>query len=264
MKNRSAKRRLKNRSRRKERHHQSMLNPNSDIDPLSSHSSRRNRVGHIYAALGIACLGFFAIIQYVFVYQPYDSMASNARPLQSQTANLGKTYEANRNEQVKANTESKNSEKNKLPVAGPSEFHKQVLTIVKDTPMEKMVTEIAKRDRAVAAYIVGIAMKESKFGKYSPKKNGKECFNYWGYRGKENTTQSGYSCFNSPQHAIKVVGDRIESMLGKGSRTPAQMISWKCGSSCAGHSNESVQKWIADVSINYYKLNPHKQIAKSK
>jgi hypothetical protein len=33
--------------------------------------------------------------------------------------------------------------------------------------MEKMTEEIAKRDQPVAALLVAIAMKESKFGKYS-------------------------------------------------------------------------------------------------
>lgn len=133
---------------------------------------------------------------------------------------------------------------------------KQVVAIIKDTPMEKMSKDIAKQDRAVAAYIVGIAMKESKFGKFSPKKNGADCYNYWGYRGKENPTKSGYSCFNSPSHAVSVVGGKIATMLTKGSKNPAQMISWKCGRSCAGHDPVAVQKWIDDVAINYYKLNP--------
>ena len=70
------------------------------------------------------------------------------------------------------------------------------MPIIKGTPMEKMSDYIVKRDKPVAAFLVGIAMKESKFGKYAPKKDGADCFNYWGYRGKENTTKSGYSCFD--------------------------------------------------------------------
>lgn len=143
-----------------------------------------------------------------------------------------------------------------------SELHKQIIAIVKNTPMERMANDIAKRDRAVAAFIVGIGMKESKFGIYSPKKNGVECYNYWGYRGKENTTDSGYSCFDSPSHAVKVVGNRIERIVKQGAKNPAQMISWKCGSTCAGHSKESVDKWIQDVAIHYYGLNPSVQVAR--
>lgn len=152
----------------------------------------------------------------------------------------------------------------KIKINIDEQLHKDVTKIVKNTPMEAMVNEIAQGDRAVAAYLVGIAMKESKFGKFSPKKEGVECYNYWGYRGKENTTKSGYSCFSSPKQAISVVGGKIASMLKYGSRTPAQMISWKCGSTCAGHNPESVRKWIADVEINYYKLNPGRIVAKNK
>lgn len=144
----------------------------------------------------------------------------------------------------------------------PSELHQQLSKIIKDAPMSEMIGDIAKKDRAVAAYLVGIAMKESKYGTYAPKKDGADCYNYWGYRGKENTTKSGYSCFDSPAHAVAVVGGKIESMLKYGPRTPAQMISWKCGSTCAGHDPASVTKWIADVSINYYLINPDKKFAK--
>jgi hypothetical protein len=133
--------------------------------------------------------------------------------------------------------------------------------------MEEMIEEISNKEKIVAGFIVGIAMKESKFGIYSPKKNGRNCFNYWGYRGKENPTKSGYSCFNSPSQAVGVVSKRIESMVDNGAKNPSQMIAWKCGSSCAGHSAESVSKWIADVGIHFYQINKAsaaEQIAKSK
>lgn len=144
-------------------------------------------------------------------------------------------------------------------------LRKDVISIIKNTPMEKMADDISKKDRAVAAFLVGIAMKESKFGKFSPKNaKGRDCYNYWGYRGKENTTKSGYSCFESPSHAIEVVGGKIDSIVKRGVKTPAAMISWKCGSTCAGHDPESVKKWISDVAINYYRLNPRKEIAEKK
>jgi hypothetical protein len=142
------------------------------------------------------------------------------------------------------------------------DLNKKISPIIDGTPMSAMKDEILKRDKPVAAFLVGIAMKESKFGRYSPKKNGEDCFNYWGYRGRENTTASGYSCFDSPEHAIKVVGDRIESMVKRGANTPAEMISWKCGSSCAGHDPASVKKWITDVGIHYYQINSEIEIAK--
>ncbi len=130
----------------------------------------------------------------------------------------------------------------------------EIEKIIKNTPMMAMLDYIMERDPEVATFLVSIAMKESKFGIYSPKKDGKDCFNYWGYRGRENQTKSGYSCFDSPEHAIKVVGDRIESFISRGLDTPAELIIWKCGYSCAGHSPESVDKWIADVDINFRRL----------
>lgn len=122
-------------------------------------------------------------------------------------------------------------------------------------PMAKMIPSLGKRKGEVALYLVAIAKKESDWGKHSPKKSGKECYNYWGYRGGYNETQSGYSCFDSPEQAVRVVGDRIEKLLGQRLNTPEKMIVWKCGSTCAGHDPAGVRKWISDVSLYYKKLN---------
>jgi hypothetical protein len=130
-----------------------------------------------------------------------------------------------------------------------------VTAIVKNTPMSAMVEAISQKSRPVAAFIVGIAMKESKFGVYSPKLAGRDCYNYWGFKGGGKTTSGGYSCFGSPEQAVDAVGGKIEKMVAKGVRTPAQAISWKCGSSCAGHGAENVRKWISDVAINFNKIN---------
>jgi hypothetical protein len=136
------------------------------------------------------------------------------------------------------------------------DFRQEIMRYIKGKPMEDMAPHIAKQPRTVAAFIVGIAMKESKFGVYAPHDaNGNDCHNYWGYRGPENTTASGYSCFTSPEHAIQVVGKKIGKLVAGGISNPAEMISWKCGSTCAGHGEENVRKWIADVGINFYKLN---------
>lgn len=136
------------------------------------------------------------------------------------------------------------------------EFEKEILKYIKGRPMEAMAPYIAREDRKVAAFLVGIAMKESKFGVYAPHSGtGRDCFNYWGYRGRENTTASGYSCFNSPEHAVQVVGKKIATLVDRGISNPAEMISWKCGSSCAGHGAENVRKWIADVGIYFSKIN---------
>ncbi|MFA5872099.1 MAG: hypothetical protein WC858_05285 [Parcubacteria group bacterium] len=134
------------------------------------------------------------------------------------------------------------------------ELKTSVAAIVKNTPMAAMIDPIAEKSRTVAAFIVGIAMKESKFGVYSPKKGGHDCYNYWGFKGGGSTVAGGYTCFASPDDAVDAVGKRIEKMIAKGVRTPAQAISWKCGSSCAGHDPGGVSKWISDVGINFYKI----------
>lgn len=128
--------------------------------------------------------------------------------------------------------------------------------LVKDQPMEAMAGEVAKRDMNTAAYLVAIAKKESNLGKFSPQKDGRDCFNYWGFRGTYNQTISGYSCFDSPEQAVAVVGDRIQylTQLQK-LDTPKKMIVWKCGASCAGHGDGNVRKWISDVDYYFDKIN---------
>ena len=124
--------------------------------------------------------------------------------------------------------------------------------LTKGHPIETMASEIAKKDKIVAAFLVGIAKKESDWGKHSPKKNGKDCFNYWGYKGNYNLTDSGYSCFDSPDQAVKVVGGRIEELISQRINTPERMVVWKCGRTCAGHDPAGVKKWISDVSSYFY------------
>ncbi|MDP1845135.1 MAG: hypothetical protein Q8L09_00120 [Candidatus Moranbacteria bacterium] len=146
-------------------------------------------------------------------------------------------------------------ENNKGGESDDNGLKEDVAAIVKNTPMAAMAEAISQKSRPVAAFIVGIAMKESKFGVYSPKLAGRDCFNYWGFKGGGKTTSGGYSCFSSPDEAVNAVGNKIEKMVAKGVRSPAQAISWKCGSSCAGHGQANVQKWISDVGINFYKIN---------
>lgn len=130
-----------------------------------------------------------------------------------------------------------------------------VSDIVENTPMAAMIDPIADCDRTVAAFIVGIAMKESKFGVYAPHIAGRDCYNYWGLKAGGKTVSGGYTCFSTPEDAVETVAKNIERMVAKGVRTPAQAISWKCGSSCAGHDAAGVRKWIADVAINFNKIN---------
>jgi len=131
----------------------------------------------------------------------------------------------------------------------------KMLTLVCGYPIEAMVDRLAEKSAKVSAFVVAIAKKESDWGKHVPTKDGRDCFNYWGYRGTYNQTDSGYSCFDNPQQAVDVVSDRIASLIEKKIDTPEKMVVWKCGSSCAGHDPAGVAKWIADVRNYKSKLN---------
>lgn len=121
-------------------------------------------------------------------------------------------------------------------------------------PIEPMIQYIVKRDKKVASYVLAIAKKESNLGVHSPKKDGKECFNYWGYRGEYNKTDSGYSCFDSRRQAVAVVSDRIEDLIEKEYDTPREMAVWKCGYNCSWDDPANVDKWVDDVGYYYEKI----------
>lgn len=124
-------------------------------------------------------------------------------------------------------------------------------------PIEVMIPAILRYESDIAGLIVGIAKKESNWGKRVPRMHGEECFNFWGYRasGSLGLTPDGYGCFATPEEAVQVIGDRLVKLvqLRSGSE-PHRMIVWKCGSSCAGHSDYSVDKWISDVALYYEKI----------
>lgn len=129
--------------------------------------------------------------------------------------------------------------------------------ITKNHPIEEMAPFIANYDKRIAALIVGIAKKESNWGFHSPSKNGRTCYNYWGYKGQGSRgVAMGYGCFDSPKEAVDAIGGRIDELVNKKKiDTPQKMVVWKCGSSCAGHDPSGVRKWISDVSIYFNKIN---------
>jgi hypothetical protein len=132
-----------------------------------------------------------------------------------------------------------------------TQLENKIGTMVSGYPIEKMVPYISRQDKKTAAFLVGVAKKESNWGVYSPKKEGKECYNYWGYRGTYNQTLSGYSCFDSPKQAIQVVGRRIQELVNQEVDTPNEMVVWKCGWDKNCHATSSAKKWISDVEIYY-------------
>lgn len=124
-------------------------------------------------------------------------------------------------------------------------------------PLEIMAPAISQYDRKVAALIVGIAKKESNWGKRVPRSpDGQDCFNYWGYKGAGTRGMAmGHGCFGSPEEAVQAVGNRLTKLVElRQTSEPKNMIIWKCGSSCATHSKESVSKWISDVDLYYRKI----------
>lgn len=132
----------------------------------------------------------------------------------------------------------------------------QIRDLVSGYPIEAMVPAIAKFDRHIAALLVGIAKKESDWGNHAPSLAGEDCRNYWGLKGSGSRgTSMGYACFGSPEEAAKATGDRIAELVDKRRTSdPGQLIAWKCGSSCEGHSPESVRNWISNVRLYYDRI----------
>lgn len=141
--------------------------------------------------------------------------------------------------------------------ASEESFAKELREMVKGYPIEDMVPYIAQKDRTVAAFLVSIAKKESNWGKRRPVLNGQDCYNYWGYRGQRKLMGTGgHTCFNSRKDAVDTVAKRIEFLVSnKKLDTPAKMIVWKCGSTCAGHDDYGVRKWISDVQMYFEKFD---------
>lgn len=137
-------------------------------------------------------------------------------------------------------------------------LERRVHKVVRGYPIEVMAPYIAGQDKTTAAFLVGIGKKESNWGKRVPRDAaGVDCYNYWGYRGEGSRgIEMGHGCFGSPEEAIGIVGGRLDTLIQEYKfRTPKEMIVWKCGWSCDGHSPQSVKKWISDVGFYFDKVN---------
>jgi hypothetical protein len=145
----------------------------------------------------------------------------------------------------------------KVLVSSDTDLSVTIREMTAGYPIEVMAPMIATYDRGVAGLIVGIAKKESDWGKHVPlDESGADCFNYWGYKGAGTRgVAMGHGCFGSPEEAVKAVGDRLQELVAiRETSTPTNMIVWKCGSSCRTHSDESVKKWISDVTLYYNRI----------
>lgn len=136
-------------------------------------------------------------------------------------------------------------------------LEKEIRNMVKGYPIETMVTEIAKQDKIVAAFMIAIAKKESSWGVHVPVYQGQDCFNYWGWRGKNPVGSGGHTCFDSPEDAIDTVAARIAILIDEyGRNTPEKMVVWKCGRDCKTTGGQAAaNKWISDVNLYFKKLN---------
>ncbi len=135
-----------------------------------------------------------------------------------------------------------------------AEYEENIRKMVAGYPIEEMLPYILEKDKITAAFLIGIAKKESNWGKRVPVLDGQDCYNYWGYRGvRRMMGTGGHTCFNSRQDAVDTVAKRLDKLIkSEQLNTPEKLVVWKCGFSCEGHSRESVKKWISDVDM-YYK-----------
>lgn len=141
--------------------------------------------------------------------------------------------------------------------ASDAQYKETVKNMVKGYPIEGMLPFIFEQDRLTSAFLIGIAKKESNWGKRIPVLDGQDCFNYWGYRGVRRLMGTGgHTCFNSSKDAVETVAKRLNTLIhSEKLNTPEKMIVWKCGFSCSGHSREGVKKWISDVDMYFKQLS---------
>ena len=134
----------------------------------------------------------------------------------------------------------------------------KIREMVAGYPIEDMVPYIMEKDKIVTAFLVGIAKKESAWGKRVPLFMGHDCFNYWGYRGKRRFMGTGmHTCFNSPKDAVDTVSRRLEKLVyTEKIDTPAEMmVVWKCGYDCSAHNKADTKKWIQDVDLYFHQID---------
>lgn len=137
-----------------------------------------------------------------------------------------------------------------LKIEADKDFNIKVKELVKGYPIEDFLPYLLDEDHEVVAFYIAIAKKESNWGKRVPVLNGKDCYNYVGYRGGGDRLGSGgHSCFANRQEAVKVVSKRLKTLIEEYDRNTAkEMVVWKCGGSCAATGGQAAaNKWISDV-----------------
>lgn len=183
-----------------------------------------------------------------------ESALTVKSPLFEQKSELFAAKQVQEAGQMADNVVGQNDHENKKENASNEPFSDKIYALVGDTPIKEMVPFISERNEKVAAFLVGIAKKESSLGIASPSKDGKTCYNYWGYKGEGGRgVGMGYACFASAQEAVSTVGDKIEDLVNKDRTTPAKMVdTWKCGSSCV--NDPGAPGWVAAVAVYFNAL----------
>ena len=149
-----------------------------------------------------------------------------------------------------------------LEIEASKDFNRKVKELVRGYPIEAFLPYLLNEDHEVVSFYIAIARKESNWGKRVPVLNGKDCYNYVGYRGKsEKMGTGGHTCFANREEAVKVVSKRIEELIKKyGRDTAKEMVVWKCGSDCnATGGQAAANKWISDVDMILKELKKEKK-----
>lgn len=209
--------------------------------------------------VGAIILGMFSMTL-IYKYLGQGVSANEASRSQSNNAQqeLKKSGDAEDNESRNENDYTQQALYDLNAVDDEDKLEEEIRAMVKGYPIEDMVPYIAKKDRIVAAFLVGIAKKESNWGKRVPVLQGQDCYNYWGYRGQRKLMGTGgHTCFNSRKDAVDTVAKRIQNLIeDKKLNTPEKMVIWKCGSNCAVTGGQAAaNKWISDVDKYFRKLN---------
>ncbi|MCA9364356.1 MAG: glucosaminidase domain-containing protein [Candidatus Moranbacteria bacterium] len=230
-----------------------MVNCNSD-DPLPLERRPGDGASSVFFRSIFVLLIIVASFAIFFLFSPVSRAASSAESVDLQVCPLRADFLAFSEGQSPKVAFGRECNAQKIDILEEQlAFERGLREIVVGYPIEEMISSIARFDPTTAAFLIGIAKKESQWGKRRPSKDGIDCYNYWGIKGSgARGVGMGHACFATPEEAVERVGSRISELVHEhGRSTPSKMIVWKCGSSCAGHSPESVSKWISDVSRYY-------------
>lgn len=250
-----------------ERIQERYLSSKNYVSDLLSGSARAVSVVHMWNVSIVASLifGMFLMtVMYRYLGQGASAGSKEAAgDVQGQAQVLG-AEEEKRNKEIEEQVAQQILEEHAKirEEAEKNSFQGKIKEMTKGYPIEEMAPDIARQDKIVAAFLIGIAKKESNWGKRVPVLDGKDCYNYWGFRAKRDKMGTGgHTCFNSPSDAVASVSKRIKAIIEKEKiKTPEGMVTvWKCGYDCSWDSKSAVKKWVSDVDGYFDDVNELKK-----